>query len=128
MGLTYNSGITSVTGNVSVTTTSALPAPGASQTMINYSSGRAGTSWSSSPATLYTVTNGKKFYLMGFSCSGPTVASDFTDNGTVKFAIPTGSTILNGGGAPIAVFSTSVQAVATSGSGTPVVNFWGFEQ
>jgi len=124
MSVAGSSGVTQVSGNVS-TVIDSIPLPGTGQDII--SARGAGTG---SNATAYTVTAGKKFYLLGFAFGGTN-----NDTGMIKtnadVEILQVRTLANDGHVhslsyPIAVY-TAGQNVRVKCAATSNYTIWGIE-
>lgn len=95
-------------------------------------------------ATLYTVTNGKTFYMTGYSCTALTIdatnISNYTlsDNATAKatFLSILGTATAPQSSAPYSVsipntpvlFTTNVKATRNNATGYLIYNIYGFER
>jgi len=123
MAMQYNTGIpiVAITGSVST----GLTTPTAIQTIVNYTTGRAG-SILANGAVLYTVTAGKTFYMTGFYTQGFGAAASFADNATEKVTFESTDVIVNFT-SPIP-FTHSVRVPLGTAGVAKRVNFWGYEQ
>jgi len=137
MAQNVGSGLTSITGTVSVSSSSALPTAGLNQT-IKAAQAINGSLVSATNLTVYTVTATKTFYLTSLQWSSPTVALvniyiqdgsgsqilDLWDYGTAS--VVAGNTLVFP--TPIA-FTNSVVLKNVTGSNINVkCNVQGFEQ
>jgi len=119
-----SSGLTSITGNVTVQ--NGLPTPSATQTLVFAAGINA-----NSGATIYTVTAGKTFYCMGYSIStGFGGIHTISIAATPKFGclVPANTTSVISSTSPIFT-ATATQAitVTSSGGNAMYINFWGYE-
>lgn len=129
MAVALQSGQTSITGSVSVSSTTQVPTVGASQTHI-----AAAFSTTGSNQTVYTVTSGKTFYLFGFGGTDAAAFNTFVykADGTTLIARSNPGASGSGQGSttspcPIAVY-TSTQTVILKGDNSHTAAIWGVEQ
>lgn len=127
--MSYNSGQTSITGNVSVTAVTQVPTVGSTQTHVAVAFSTTG-----SNQNVYTVTTGKTFYLYGFGMTDAAAANLYLykADGTTLLARSNPGASGAGQGAttspcPIAVY-TSAQNVVLKGDNTHTAAMWGVEQ
>lgn len=123
MAESFSSGLTSITGNVSVSTTSAIVTPSATQTIV-----RAFAAGTGALQTIYTVTAGKTAYL--FACQWSGTAADspvvyLSDGSTIVAAakIAANSTHSFQPAIPIAAYAggTAVKCFAAATSTTLLI-------
>jgi len=129
MGQNYSTGSMNVNNQITLTGGAGCVGPITGQVLKQYNTTTAGIS---ADATLYTVTAGKTFYLMGWSvCEAALSNYTLTDNGTSKVIMPgKAANNNNSGGSPIASFTTNVSIAKKGGDsfGTLIMSFWGYEQ
>lgn len=123
--MSFDSGLTSVTGSVSVTTTNQISVLGTNQTQVNVVATGNG-----AVQNAYTTTSGKTFYLMGIQCSAGYVATFYKNDGTtavLQHQSGAQTAPATASPTPIAVY-TSGQVVKVNASNTSTYYFWGIEQ
>ena len=122
MGVNLSSGNTSITGNVSaVITTLGLSIPSASQTQVTAKLTNA-----ANGATIYTVSAGKTFYMMGVWVYPS--ASSFITIGNIQLAYANNSIPATISGQVIDKIPANTAITLTTGVGGNYATMWGFEQ
>lgn len=127
MAVGVSSGITSVTGTVNASF-SGLLNPSASQTVVNKFN-----TCNGSVQTIHTVTVGKTFYLMGYSCAGGVagVTYIYKPDGTTKVYGRQHAVSDLGQGrdftTPLWAYASG-EAVKIQDANNIEMNVWGFEQ
>lgn len=126
MSVALQSGQTSITGSVSVSSTTQVPTIGASQTLVNGAVTTTG-----SNQNVYTVTAGKTFYLFGFGItdSGGNLYVYKSDGTTLLARNNTAAAnpIMFISGVPIAAYAATTNCVMKGDAGHTYA-FWGVEQ
>lgn len=123
----YNSGLTTVTGNVSSTISGLLPSPSATQTIISKTTPVN----SATNTTIHTVTAGKTFYCTGVLISSGAIANvgiqvDGTD--VIITQLLAQSAVSGTGGVLFTAAATKiVRATTNSGGSNCTVSIWGYE-
>ena len=127
MGISLGSGITSVTGSVTVTAESGLPAVGTTQTQKN------GTATGAAGTNIITVTAGKTFYCLGFIIgNGNGTARNMTlYDGTTTYInthVAAGTSVSATGGVLFTVAAgLSLKINTNSGAADAYAAVWGYE-
>lgn len=128
MSISSSSGLTSITGSVSVSSTTAIPQPSSSQTLVTVKSQAS----INGNKTLYTVTAGKTFYLMGLHvyATGAVTQCSLKDNAgnIIFYVVPVTLTCYTIASAvPIASFAAGDNVVWSDSAANNLVTLWGYE-
>ena len=115
--MSYQSGQTSITGSVTVSSTTQVPVLGSTQTMINVAHAGNGT-----VQTIYTVTSGKTLYVFGVQAGYGYQFALYKSDGTTQICNhATGASVdmfASVGGSPIAVYTTGTAVKANVSNGS----------